>query len=69
MAKKPKVVTVVLEIDDEHTVEQIIALYKDSIYVHGCKVLNILEGDVPELLDECENNYSNLLTEYSHIDE
>ena len=62
-----KVVTVVLEIEENQTVEKLYELFKDSVWTHGCRVRNIVDGDIPELLDECSQNYADLLSESEEI--
>jgi hypothetical protein len=61
--ESPKIVTVVIELSDEQTVEKLYQLYKNNIHTYGARVINILNGNIPELLDECNQNYSNLLLE------
>ena len=65
MKDSMKIVTLVLELTDEATIEQLMDLYKNSTYIHGARIRAVYDGDLPELLCECETNYSELLEESS----
>ena len=56
-----KLYTVVLELNDEQTIEKLMEIYQSSIWVDGARILHVHEGDLPQLLDECNHNYSELL--------
>jgi hypothetical protein len=60
----PKYVTIVLEMNDGRTMEQLLQLFNNSIYVEGCRIVDIYDCNIPELLDECNHQYSELLIEH-----
>lgn len=63
MAETPRFVTVVLELHDGMTADRLMELYQNSTYVEGASIKSWYEGDLPELLDECEKNYSAMIAE------
>lgn len=65
MAESQRFVTVVLELHDDTTADKLMELYQNSTYIEGATIHSVLEGNIPELLDECEHNYSELVIQES----
>jgi hypothetical protein len=61
MAETPQFVTVVLELHDNMTANKLMELYQNSTYVEGATIHAVYEGNLPELLNECEHNYNEMI--------
>ena len=54
---EPKIITVVLEISDDTTMEALMAAYRNSQYIEGARILSVYEGPLDELINESQSIY------------